>query len=88
MFAVLEIDEERVVTVIEVIDAEDPLMGGATVLLRPDRTDIQSVVVGGTVTVALGIIVDPVVNDLVLATRGSEGLTTVEDPGGTEAPSR
>ena len=88
MFAVLEIDEERVVTVIEVIDAEDPLMGGATVLLRPDRTDIQSVVVGGTVTVALGIIVDPVVNDLVLATRGGEGLTTVENPGRTEAPAR
>ena len=63
-------------------------MGGATVLLRPDRTDIQSVVVGGTVTVALGIIVDPVVNDLVLATRGGEGLTTVEDPGRTEAPAR
>ena len=45
-------------------------------------------VVGCTIAVAFGIIVDPVVNHLVFATWGGKGLTTVEDPGGTETPSR
>ena len=33
LLTVLEVDEVRVVAIIEIVDAEDPLMGGATVFL-------------------------------------------------------
>ena len=43
-------------------------------------------IVGCAVTVTLGIIVDPVVDDLVFPTWSGKGLTTVEYPGCTETP--
>ena len=88
MFTVLEIDEERIVAIIEIVDAEDPLMGSATVFLRPDGTDIKTVIVGCTIAVALGIIIDPVVDNLVFATGSRKSLTTVEYPGCAETPAR
>ena len=38
------------------------------------------------IAIALSIIVDPVVDDLVLAAGSREGLTAVEHPGGIESP--
>ena len=54
--------------------------------MRPDGADIQTVVVGSAVAIALGVIVDPVVDELVLATGGCESLSTIKDPGSVEGP--
>ena len=86
LLTVLEVDEVRVVAIIEIVDAEEPFMGCATLFLRPDSADIETVVVGCAVAVTLGIIVDPVVDDLVFAARSGKCLTTVEYPGCAETP--
>ena len=87
ILVVLKIDKVGVITVIDVVDAEDPLCGVLLVLLTPDGTHVKVVVVRSTIAVALSVVVDPVVLNLVLGTGGGEGLAAVEDPGGTEHPS-
>ena len=87
ILVVLKIDKVGVITVIDVVDAEDPLCGVFLVLLTPAGTHIAVVIVRSTIAVALSVVVDPVVLNLVLGTGGGEGLAAVEDPGGTEHPS-
>jgi hypothetical protein len=86
VLAVLEINEVWVVAVVEIIDAEYPLVGGTAVSLCPDGADIHTVVVGSAVAVALGVVVYPVVLYLVLAAGSRESLTGIEDPRTVEHP--
>ena len=87
LFTVLEVDEEWIVAIIEIVDAENPLLSGATVFLGPDSTDIKTVVIGCTIAIALGIIVDPIVDDLIFSAGSREGLSAVEHPGSIKGPS-
>ena len=61
VLTVLEIDEVGIITVIDVVDAEDPLCRVLLVLLTPDGAHVKVVIVGGTIAIALSVVVDPIV---------------------------
>ena len=86
VLAILKVDEVGVITVVEIIDAKRPLRGVLPVLLAPDGTHVEVVVVGGSIAVALSVIIDPVLFYLVFGTGGCKCLTAIEDPRGTEHP--
>ena len=56
------------------------------IFLGPYGTHVQTMIVWRPIAVTLSIIVDPVVDDLILAAGSREGLSAVEDPGSIEGP--
>ena len=82
VLAVFKMNQKRVVTIVEVINAKSPLSDQPTLadFLSPRSTHVKMMVVWSPVTIALGIVIDVVVDDLILGTGSRESLSRTENP--------
>ena len=57
-----------------------------SVFLRPHGTHVKSVIVRSPIAIALGIIIDPVVDHLIFSAGSRKGLSAIEYPSGIKGP--
>ena len=81
--AVLEVDEQCIVAVISVIDAERPLAQCASLrrAFAPCGAEVHAVVSRRAVAVAFGIVIHPVVDNLIFQTSFVRSAEMTENPG-------